>query len=583
MSTRVMMLAGAKVKIAGQELSAELMAKLEEIRVEQSLALPSAFLIRISDPDLDNIDNASWSIGAEVEILLAGPQETRLTSVLKGQIVALQPEFHEGGAQIVVRGYDRAHLLARERRTQTYQSMTAGDIAKKLAGQVGLSAGTIDDPGVQTDFEQQSAETDWQFLLRLARRYDREVVVEDKKLHFRTAGGPAAGTPTTITWGEDLLVFRPRLTGVQQVGSVEARGWDPKTKKALVGTAQSPAPGSTPGLGRSSGIKDLPKNTVRLPTEAVTLAGEATALAKSVAAKLSNAYVEAEGTCLGNSALKAGSKIKVMGVGQRFGGTYALTSVTHVYRGNGGYDTHFTIGGRSARTLVDLASPATPRSFGESLVVGLVTNNNDPDKMGRVRVKYPALGDETEGWWARVVGPQAGNARGLLMTPLVGDEVVVGFEGGDVRRPYVLGSVWTGDAKPGDISKVDGSLGITSPASIAETAADGAITVTSKKARSGTGDITVTADGKITEKATMDFSIEGQNVKAKAQTQLSAEAVTVSVKANGQLSAQGATVTVKSNGMVSIEANGPLTVKGSMVTVQASGILQLSGSQVMLG
>jgi uncharacterized protein involved in type VI secretion and phage assembly len=169
------------------------------------------------------------------------------------------------------------------------------------------------------------------------------------------------------------------------------------------------------------------------------------------------------------------------------------------------------------------------------------------------------------------------------MTPLVGDEVVVGFEGGDVRRPYVLGSVWTGDAKPGDISKLDGSLGITSPASIAETATDGTITVTAKKGRTGPGDITVTADGKITEKATMDFSIEGQNVKAKAQTQLSAEAITVSVKATGQLSGEGATITIKSNGVMSVEANGPLTVKGTVVNVQASGILSLTGSQIMLG
>jgi uncharacterized protein involved in type VI secretion and phage assembly len=584
MSTRAQLLAGAKIKIAGAELSEQLMQQLVEVRVEQSLALPSACLVRIADPALEQIDAATWAIGADVEILLAGTESRRLTSVFKGQIVALQPEFTERGAHIVLRGYDRGHLLTRERRTMTYQAMTAGDIARKLAGQVGLSAGTIDDPGVQSDFEQQSAETDWQFLWRLARRYDREVTVEDKKLHFRSAGGPA-GAPTTLLWGENLISFRPRLTGAQQVGTVEARGWDPKTKRAFVASSPAPAPASTPGRGRAAGVKDLPTNTVRVATAAVTIQGEATALAKSVAARLANAYVEAEGACFGIATLAAGSRIKVEGVGRTYGGSYVLTSVTHVYRSTGGngYETHFTIGGRSSRTLVDLVSPAAPRGFGESLVVGLVTNNKDPDAMGRVRVKYPALGDDTEGWWARVIAPQAGAARGLLFTPLVGDEVVVGFEGGDVRRPYVLGSVWNGTSKPAELSQVDGSLGITSPKSIAVKAADGAIAITAVKGQGGPGDFSLTTDGKITEKATQDLSLEGQTVKAKAHTQLSAEGATVAVKSIGALSAEGATVTVKGKATVTVEAGGAMTVKGTAVTIQASGILRLSGSQIMLG
>ena len=70
-------------------------------------------------------------------------------------------------------------------------------------------------------------------------------------------------------------------------------------------------------------------------------------------------------------------------------------------------------------------------------MVGVVTNNNDPEQRGRVRVKYPSLSDtERVGVGARR-DASAGNARGLLMLPQVDEEVVIGFEHGDSRRPIV--------------------------------------------------------------------------------------------------------------------------------------------------
>ena len=97
-----------------------------------------------------------------------------------------------------------------------------------------------------------------------------------------------------------------------------------------------------------------------------------------------------------------------------------------------------------------MMTPKGKRGWGNSVVLGTVTNNNDPDKLGRVRVKYPALGDDTESPWARGRGAERGQGAGLLMTPQVGDEVVIGFEHDDVHQPYVLGSLWNGKAKPGD-------------------------------------------------------------------------------------------------------------------------------------
>lgn len=92
----------------------------------------------------------------------------------------------------------------------------------------------------------------------------------------------------------------------------------------------------------------------------------------------------------------------------------------------------------------------TPDSSGRfyGVTVGVVTNNQDPDKLGRVKLKLPWLSDQDESHWARVLTPMAGKERGFYCLPEVEDEVLVAFEHGLVEFPYVLGSLWNGKDLP---------------------------------------------------------------------------------------------------------------------------------------
>ena len=82
------------------------------------------------------------------------------------------------------------------------------------------------------------------------------------------------------------------------------------------------------------------------------------------------------------------------------------------------------------------------------VVIGIVTDNKDPDKMGRIKMKLPWLAEDAESTWARIATLMAGNDRGSFYLPEVDDEVLVAFEHGDLRYAYVLGTLWNGKDKP---------------------------------------------------------------------------------------------------------------------------------------
>lgn len=82
------------------------------------------------------------------------------------------------------------------------------------------------------------------------------------------------------------------------------------------------------------------------------------------------------------------------------------------------------------------------------VAAGIVTNNQDSEGLGRVKLRFPWLSDNNETDWVRIVALMAGSERGTYFLPEVGDEVLVAFEHGDINQPYVIGTLWNGVASP---------------------------------------------------------------------------------------------------------------------------------------
>ena len=102
----------------------------------------------------------------------------------------------------------------------------------------------------------------------------------------------------------------------------------------------------------------------------------------------------------------------------------------------------------------------SPDGRRHGVAIGVVVDTHDSDGSGRVKVRLPAFDDALE-VWARVAAPGAGDGRGAWLPPALDDEVVVAFQGGDMRQPVVVGALWSGkDKRP---AAGDGEWVIESP------------------------------------------------------------------------------------------------------------------------
>ena len=108
-----------------------------------------------------------------------------------------------------------------------------------------------------------------------------------------------------------------------------------------------------------------------------------------------------------------------------------------------------------SQLLSGLMPPPDTDGHFYGVTIGIVTNNQDPENLGRVKLRFPWLSDDHESHWARVLTLMAGPNRGVYFLPEVNDEVLVAFEHGQIEFPYVLGALWNGQDRPPE-SNADG-------------------------------------------------------------------------------------------------------------------------------
>jgi uncharacterized protein involved in type VI secretion and phage assembly len=218
------------------------------------------------------------------------------------------------------------------------------------------------------------------------------------------------------------------------------------------------------------------------------------------------------------------------------------------------------------------------------VMVGVVTNNNDPDKLGRVKLKLPLQQTETETDWVRISTMMAGKEMGSLFIPEVGDEVLVAFHLGEIRQPFVIGMLWNTKNKPptpaekNDLRQIKSRAG--SEISFSDKSGEESITVKTKK-------------GQIIELADKDDHIQiadksGNNeimIKGGSANEISikSSSTVITINAKGDIAiTSNKEVKIKST-QVNIEASATMTLKAAAsLDIKSDGIINIKGSLVKI-
>ncbi|OYD93269.1 type IV secretion protein Rhs [Nostoc sp. 'Peltigera membranacea cyanobiont' 210A] len=562
-----------QIEIDGKQASPELMKDLLQITIEESLHLPAMFTLVIHNsyiPASDRPENKAWrheplfKIGKKVKLGFTSSttldnnfQEEVGEFLIEGEITAMEVHFNEKSeADIIVRGYDISHRLHRGRYNRSFLNKTDSDIVKQIVKEVGIKPGNIEPTGEVHKYVFQENQTNMEFLRERAARIGFELFITEEKLNFCK---PKTQGALSLKWLVDINKFSTRVTSAEQISSVEVRAWDYTQKQLISGTAKKEKPitetGNQLGSSTSNAFSNLKSPKMIVVDKPVASKKQAETMAQALCDELGGEFVYADAKAEGNPEIRPGRVINLQGMGDRYSGKYYVTETRHFFSQRV-YETYFSVRGLRSGSLFTTLSPEKRLQPSETLLVGIVTDNKDPQAWGRVKVKFPTLTEEHTSDWARVVAVGAGPNRGFDCLPEVNDEVLVGFEHGDIHRPYVIGGVWNGKDAPPEKVRDSVTSGVrlrTIKTRVGHTLQF----VEEDKGSSKTGIRVETKDG---HKIYLNDSQRCIEIETKGGHRIKMDDMgkSVSVKSTGNMSLDAA-------GNIDISAKGVITVKGAMI------------------
>ncbi|MFG2907713.1 VgrG-related protein [Kitasatospora sp. NPDC048286] len=555
--------------------------------IEESVGLPDTAVLSFRDANHAFLAATGITIGTPLKVSVVTVQGNTRARLFTGEVTALELEVDTTGSYTVVRASAVTHRLMRGRRVKAFRNMTTADIVREVATGAGLTCGKIDSFPVVHQQLSQANVPDWDFLQFLAQESGAQVRVDDDgKLEFvrpdPASGAPAPSTPApqnplVLEYGRNLLELRGVLTGAAGADTVEARGWNVTTKSALVATepavtSRTVQPGMSPSVVASAfpGQARLTVADTPYRTQA-----ETASVARSLAASVAAGFGELEAVAEGNPRLRAGTAVALGNVGAAFSGRYTATGVRHLLEPFRGYRTTVVVSAAPDRSLAGLTSggnapPRGPRMPG--LAVAVVTDVREPGggQRGWVKLKFPWLDDTYVSDWVRTV-QWGGAGGGGVVSPEVNDEVLVGFEQGDLDSPYVLGGLYNGVDRPSphDVPLVDGASGKVNRRSVVSRSGHRMELLDVPGGKSGVH--LASGDGKLEvsldqQRGEIVLTVHGLGGAAGSTVRLSPSGITLDA-GTGAVNVRGGSVTVRGTTSVTVDGGAEAVLKGAFVRI----------------
>jgi uncharacterized protein len=344
-----------EVKVSKRQLESETIHDITQVTYKDDINAIDTFEITINNWDAEArtfkySDGPLFDPGQTVELYIGYFGRGALRLMLTGKITSLRPSFPRGGMPtLAISGLNVLHDLRRRQTTHRYENMTDNEIARQIAGRLGMRIHTDEGGAGQQqryDYVLQDNEYDIMFLMQRARRIGYDLFVKEQsggasELYFGASG--SAGEPIyELHYGRSLIEFQPDLSTANQTGRVCVQSWDPVRKRAIRECASRDQI-RTVGLGgsgqrrverafndREEVITDSPANTPQ----------EAQIRARETLERIAKNMLKGSGSVVGLPAIRAGTVLHLSGLGKRFSGRYFVTSTTHTIN-DSGYTTEF--------------------------------------------------------------------------------------------------------------------------------------------------------------------------------------------------------------------------------------------------
>lgn len=407
------------VSLAGKALDERLLSGLVRVDVEQRMNAPASCELEFSDPHGHAAD--AFTAGATLALRI-GPARQ---SIFEGTVAALELVLRGDEVRTLrVLAYDALDLLRRGSPVRVHSEVTFADLARELTLPFGIAV-DFDSPGTLQTRVVQHRRSDFDVLLHVAEREGRYVRLDGGVL--RTYRIAPSGDAKRLELGVDVREASVTLSDVDAASTVDVRGWDPQRIRGHRGTA----------MRNSNGAADVTLTNVIVSSD-----GQAEALARSQIERRAAGAAVLTAVAEGDASLAPGICVRLQGVPERFAGPFRITHARHRCTPEFGY-------------IVELSSARVrshPPRQDASATLGIVADIRDPENLGRVKVRYPAV-DDAESDWLHVLAAGAGGKKGLLALPALDDLVLVLCVDDDPAHGIVLGALYGSGGLPCSESK----------------------------------------------------------------------------------------------------------------------------------
>jgi type VI secretion system secreted protein VgrG len=382
-------------------------------------------------------------LGRDVIFTFKGLNGVKLMA--KGVINSLESiDLHGCPAGLHVTGISHTIFLDDMKRSRTFMERDLETIVKTILAEGPTDffnrEAIIPTYDANLDYMPQYNETNFDFLKRLAQRYGQWFYSDGMRMQF----GQLKASKTKLINGGSLHHFKIQTRLFSHKESLG--GYDYNSASNIKNASEKTTTGSGDGFANAVGYR---QGAVRQPDLEV---GAYTAQAPDSSTLAEMVKLQTNGKDA-NSIFYSGLSYLPLGIGQKFTiqnktveHNLVVIEVTHNSEVHGNYSCNFKAipSDVGAPHYTDVHAYAKAETQPAKVI-----DNNDPDGLGRVKVEFYWAGGNIKSDWMRLIQPHAGSGKGFYFVPEVGEEVLVGFEGGSAERPYVMGTQYNGSESSG--------------------------------------------------------------------------------------------------------------------------------------